>query len=125
MLDDELATLMATLTYGSPAVSVTTYYGVGPEEPLRTAYPFLVVSRVSAPSDQSCDGDIVFTAARYSFDVGATARRTARIIADALIALLQGHQGTLIKGIEHETDYDMYDVDTRTHHIVSDFMVEF
>jgi len=125
MLDDELATLMAVFTYGSPAVSITTYYGVGPEEPPRTAYPFITVSRVSAPSDQSCDGSIVFTAARYSFDVGSTERRTARIIADALIALLQGHHGTLILGIEHDTDFDLYDFETRTHHIVADFMIAF
>lgn len=125
MLDDELATLLATLTYGSPAVSITTYYGVGPEEPPRTAYPFIVVSRVSAPSDQSCDGDIVFTTARYSFDIGSTARRTARIIADAMITLLQGHHGTLIKGIEHDTDFDLYDSENRTHHIVADFMIAF
>lgn len=125
MVDDELATLLGTLTYGSPLVSVTTYYGVAPEAPARSDYPFIVVNRLSAPSDQTIEGDIAFTVARYSFDVGSTIRRDARLIADALQALLQGHHGTLIKAIEHDTDFDLYDSDTRTHHIIADYMISF
>lgn len=125
MVDDELNTLMTSFTALSPAVSIPFYMSQGPESPASADYPFIVCERVSAPSEQSIDGAISYTPARYSFDCSSLKRREARQVADALISYLQGHEGTEIKGIEHETDYGMYDADTKSYHIVADFMISF
>jgi hypothetical protein len=125
MVDDDLMTRLATLAVGSPAVTIPAYYARGPEDATDAQFPMVVVNRVSAPSEQTIDAAIIMYSARYQFSCFATKRRTARTIAEALIAHMQGYVGGLVKMIEHEGDFDLYDPDTRRHEVAVDMFVTY
>ncbi len=84
--------------------------------------PYIVVHKVSAPRGYTLSGSDTTVVTRFQVDVYANDYPTAKTHCTALYGL-QFSTGTDISSIQLENEIDMYESDTKLHHIALDFIV--
>jgi len=105
-LVDDLATIPVSLNHTNELVPI----------------PYITVHKVSAPRGQTLSGADTTVIARFQVDVYAKDYPTAKTQCTALYGL-QYSIGTDIASIQLDNEIDMYESDTKLHHIALDFIV--
>jgi len=100
------------------------YPVVMPEDP---TLPAITYQRIDGPRETSLDLDSSLAHPRIQVSAWGNAYADVKNAADAVREALNGFSGTIagftIQGIVIESDNDLYDPQTRTYHVATDFEV--
>lgn len=121
MLEQGLTALVAADSTLASLIGTRFYPVLVPEG---TAYPCVSYQEVSAVSGYTFSTET--TEKRMQFDVWATSYASAKTVAKALRALLDGYTGTLTDGTKvlgsfRVLELDEYEPDTRTYRVIADY----
>jgi hypothetical protein len=80
--------------------------------PQGTAFPYVVMQRISGVRDYTMNAPSGYVASRVQFDVYAESYGTVKFTARALVDALSGHKGGAIQGVFIDSERDLPASDT-------------
>ncbi len=96
--------------------------------PDHTQYPAITYKRISALMVSAMGADTGLVRARFQFDAWSQSFAEAQATRKAIINRLKRYRGTgtvEIQAIFSENEFDLYEGDTRLHHLVVDFEINY
>lgn len=127
LIEQALMTFLKAQSDVTDLVSTRIYFVRAPQD---VSEPYIVVSKVSGPREHSHEGGDGMASPRFQLSSFSTSYATVKGIAAALQTVLQGYSGTMggesgvkVGNILYSNEVDLYEEDTRLHHVAADYII--
>jgi len=124
-VESVLFTRLSTFPGLTALVGQRIYPNQGPDKP---TLPYVTYRRVSSERPSAMGVDVGIVRARFQFDAWADTFDGASAVREQIRAALQRWRsatGTVVQDTYFLTDMDLYEEDTRLHHLVADFEINY